>query len=394
MSEAKVREDGIIELDTSDVDRWVGKPLGGGILKDPIHPNDIRRWAQGMQNPNPLHFDEEYAAHSAFGRLVAPQSFAVCTDTSHGAGPAIQGVIPGQHMIFGGDEWWFFGPSIEPGDVISHDRMLYDYKVAETKFAGPTMFSRGDTSYIRHSGEVVCKQRSTSVRYLAENARKLGFFDDRVRKQWTETELEDLEKQKMDYYQSFLDLAHEKRLFVKVGDKLPTRPIGPHTIASFTTEWRAYLMTVWGATREVEALENSTLEAGWLPEMSRDQEAAKIDPSQGDGLYKGPSRGHVQEEYAQLIGLPREYGYGASMGAWILDYLSNWCGEHGFIAHSNFQYRNPAFTHDATFLNGEVVDLSEDRNTGRPLATVKAVMTNQDADVMAQGQAEILLSTP
>ena len=33
-------------------------------------------------------------------------------------------------------------------------------------------------------------------------------------------ELEDLEKQKLEYYQSFLDLGHEKRLFVKVGDKL------------------------------------------------------------------------------------------------------------------------------------------------------------------------------
>ena len=93
MTDTKVRADGIIELDTSDVDRWIGKPLGGGIMKDEIHPNDIRRWAQGMQNPNPLHFDEVYAADSAFGRLVAPQSFAVCADTSHGAGPAIQGAI-------------------------------------------------------------------------------------------------------------------------------------------------------------------------------------------------------------------------------------------------------------------------------------------------------------
>ena len=132
----------MIPLDTRDVDRWVGRPLGGGVLKDPIHPNDLRRWAQGMQNPNPLYYEEEYAAASRFQRLVAPQSFAVCTDTSHGAGPAIQGVIPGQHMIFGGDEWWFFGPRIEPGDRISHDRMLFDYKVAETKFSGPTMFSQ------------------------------------------------------------------------------------------------------------------------------------------------------------------------------------------------------------------------------------------------------------
>jgi hypothetical protein len=198
----------------------------------------------------------------------------------------------------------------------------------------------------------------------------------------------------MEYAKSLHDLGHEKRLFVRAGEKLPTRPIGPHTIASFTTEWRSYLMTVWGATREVPALENSTLEAGWLPEMSRDLEAAKVDPTHGDGLYKGPSRGHVQEQYAQLVGMPREYGYGASMGAWIIDYLTNWAGEWGFVRHCNFQYRNPALTHDATFLNGEVASLQEDAGSGRPLAAVRASMTNQDGEVMATGQAEILLPSP
>jgi hypothetical protein len=389
LSEPRVRQDGLIELDTTDVDHWIGKPLGGGQLKESLHLNDLRRWAQGMQNPNPLFFDEDYAAESRLGRIVAPQSFAVCTDTSHGAGPAIQGVIPGQHMIFGGDEWWFFGPRIEVGDLVRQDRMLFDYKIAETKFSGPTMFSRGDTTYLNQRGELICKQRSTSVRYLAENARKLGMFKDNVQKVWEDGELEDLEKRKLEYYQSFLDLGHEKRLFVKVGDRLPVRPIGPHSIATFTTEWRSYLMTIWGASREIG--ESSTLSAGWLPEMSRDVEGAKIDPSNADGLYKGPSRGHVQTRYAQLIGMPREYGYGASMGAWIIDYLTNWTGEWGAVRHSNMQYRAPALSGDATFLEGEVVALDHGDASGHPIATVEVVMKNQDDLVMAKGRAEIEL---
>ena len=93
-------------------------------------------------------------------------------------------------------------------------------------------------------------------------------------------------------------------------------------------------MTVWGSTQEAYG-ETSTFDAGWLPEMSRDFESAKIDPTHLDGLYHGASRGHVQTRYAQLIGMPREYGYGASMGAWIIDYLSNWCGEWGTILHSD-----------------------------------------------------------
>ena len=80
----------------------------GGQLKEPVHINDIRRWAQGMQNPNPLYYDETYAAEGVHGELIAPQSFTVCTDVGMGATPAIQGHIEGQHMLFGGDEWWFF----------------------------------------------------------------------------------------------------------------------------------------------------------------------------------------------------------------------------------------------------------------------------------------------
>lgn len=375
-------------LDTTDVDRWVGVPLGGGQLKDPVNVNDVRRWAQGMQNPNPIYYDDDYARESRFGRIVAPQSFAVATDTSHGAGPAIQGTIPGQHMLFGGDEWWFFGPRIYPGDQMHHDRMLFDYKVTQTRFAGPTMFSRGDTTYINQHGAVVAKQRSTSIRYLAENARKMGLFRENKEKEWSDAELEEIERQKMEYYRSFLDLAHGKRLFVKADDPLPTRVIGPHTLMSFTTEWRSYMMTVWGSSLNYGT--SSTMNAGWLPEMSRDPEGAKVDPANADGLYKGPSRGHVQPRYAQLIGLPRGYGYGASMGAWILDYLANWGGEWSFVLHSNMQYRSPAFTGDVTYLNGVVTEVSHDDPAG-PVATVRVTMTDQNDSVMASGSAEVQL---
>jgi acyl dehydratase len=380
------------EFDTQDVDRWIGVPLGGGELREAVSENDIRRWAQGMQNPNPLYFDAEFAASSRFGGLVAPLSFAVCTDDSHGAGPAIQGTIPGTHMLFGGDEWWFFGPRIRPGDRVRHDRMLFDYKVSDTKFAGPTMFSRGDTTYVNQRGDLLCKQRSTSIRYRADVARERGEFLDQEEQSWSDEQLRDVEKQKFEYFQSFLDLEHDRRLFVKEGDVLSTRPIGPHTLMSFTTEWRAFLMSVWGAF-QYEGGPSSLWSAGWLPDMDRDHEGAKIDPSLADGLYHGPSRGHVQERYAQLIGLPRGYGYGASMGAWILDYLGNWAGEWGELLHSRMQYRSPAFTGDVTFLNGTVTAVREEKDSGQPIAVVEVVLTNQREEVMASGSAEVRMPT-
>ena len=159
---AKV-EDRPVTMDTTDVDRYVGKPVGGGQQKEPVQTNDIRRWAQAMQYPNPLHYEEAIAEQSPFGRIVAPQSFTVCCDVGHGATPAIVGNIPGSHMIFGGDEWWFDGPRIFPGDHISMQRRFVDYKVSDTKFAGPTMFSFGDTIHKNQRGEIVAKARSTSI---------------------------------------------------------------------------------------------------------------------------------------------------------------------------------------------------------------------------------------
>src|SRR5512139_4248199 len=88
--------DAKFQFNKGDIDRWVGIPLAGNNMKEAVCVNDIRRWAQAMQNPNPLYFDEVYASKSRFGRIVAPQSFIVGTsDGGCGAMPAIQGHIPG-----------------------------------------------------------------------------------------------------------------------------------------------------------------------------------------------------------------------------------------------------------------------------------------------------------
>src|SRR3546814_8156635 len=46
---------------------------------------------------------------------------------------------------------------------------------------------------------------------------------------------------------------------VKVGDKLPRRVIGPHTIASFSTEYRAFVFNAWGSRSEEHTSELQSL---------------------------------------------------------------------------------------------------------------------------------------
>ncbi len=379
-------------LDCSDLDQYMGKPIAPARLKEPLHNNDFRRWVQAMHYPNLLHYDHDFAAEGRYGRLVAPQSFAVATDDGHGAWPACVGCIPNSHLIFGGDEWWFFGPRIFAGDMITNEKIPFDYVVKETKFAGPTCFQRGDNNYYNQNGELIARQRSTAIRYRQDLAVEMGAMDATEDPEWTDAEIEELEAKKYEYIKMMHDLGHGKRYWddVAVDSELPVRVIGPHSLASFATEWRAYLFTIWGGTHR-PGLDNEAL--GFTKEMAgheNDPVMERDNPELTDGAYYGPSRGHLFTRWARFIGMPRPYGYGASMGAWILDYLAGWAGEWGQVVHCNSSYRGPAFTGDATFMTGKVIDRMVD-DEGRHVVQIDVRMTNQLGNVMATAKAEVEL---
>src|SRR5262245_18030825 len=147
------------ELDLSDISWRVGHAVGGGQVWEACTGTDIRRWVQALDYPNPIHWNQPLARESKFGGLIAPQSFTVCMDYGHGVHPACVGKLPGSHLIFGGEEWWFYGTHIRPGDHLTQTRRFDGYKVADTKFAGPTLFSRGDTVHRNQHGALVAKER-------------------------------------------------------------------------------------------------------------------------------------------------------------------------------------------------------------------------------------------
>jgi acyl dehydratase len=342
-------------LDTSELEARVGQPVAGPQLKEPVSTFDIRRWAHGLQNPNPIHFDEDAAVGSVFGRIVAPQSFTAACDVGMGALPALVGVIPGSRALFVQDEWWFFGPRIYPGDRIAVERMARDYRVEDTAAVGPGVVQRGDTTYINHAGEVIGTQRATAIRFSAENA-----FAGAEGPTWTDDRLEQVERERFAYYDTFGERRPPS--VVSVRDELPRRVIGPHSEASFATEWRAYPFTIWGTAAP-------DLEDGWA------------DTTGARGARRAS---HLSDRWASALGIPRGLGFGASMGAWVLDYVANWAGETAFITHSAVEYRLPAFAGDVTYLDGLVSAIEG-------CVTVEVVLTNQDGTRIAEGTVDVRL---
>jgi hypothetical protein len=379
-------------LNCSDLGQYMGKPMKPTSLKEPVHNTDFRRWAQAMHYPNLLHYDHDFAAVSRFGRMVAPQSFAIAAADGHGCPPAAVGCIPGSHLIFGGDEWWFSGRHLFDGDRFVNEKIPFDYVVKETKFAGPTCFQRGDNNYYNQNGELIARQRSTSIRYRRDLALEIGSLTGTEDPQWTDQELAEVEERKLEYINMMRELGHGKRYWDEVNarDKLPVRVFGPHSIASFATEWRAYLVNIWGT---MNLRKQDLLALGFTPEMAgleNDPDMQLINPSITDGAYYGPSRGHLFPRFARKIGMPRAYGYGASMGAWVTDYLAGWAGEHGMVLHSAANYRGPALSGDITIQTAEVIDKRVD-DQGRHLVHVKHKMASQKGTIMCTASAEIRL---
>lgn len=346
---------------------------------------------------NPLHWNQEFARNTKFGGIIAPQSIAVALDFGHGCQPACVGKIPGSHLIFGGEEWWWYGTHVKPGDQLFQERRFYDYKVAETKFAGPTMFSRGDTTHRNQNGNLIAKARSTAIRYLVTEAEKRGMYDTLLGevKRWTSAELMQIETIRRDWYLSNRDGRSPHWEEVQVGDKLPKRVIGPHSIASFTTEYRAFIFNIWGAFHWVapKGVDDPWVnqDAGWLKEFSYDYKLGETDPRAMDGLYVGPSRGHIDDTKASAVGMSRAYGYGATMAAWNTDYLAFWAGHDGLVRHAKSDFRGPAFEGDVTFIEGEVVEKIEASSWGFPVVKVHVKMTNQEGKTVVTSVNEVEL---
>lgn len=386
-----------VQLDLSDLDRYVGQQVVFNELNEPCYTTDIRRWVQGMDYPNPLHWDEEFAARSRFGGIVAPQSFAVAMDYGHGCHPAFIGKIPGGHLIFAGEEWWFYGGHIRPGDRLLQERRFDGYSVTETNFAGPTVFARGDTLHRKEDGTLFAKERATAIRYLVEEAKKRGVYakEKRQPKSWTREELAKIARIRHEWILSNREGKTPRYSEVQVGDKLPQRVIGPHSLVTFALERRSMRENVWGSVRwnspPPGVYDPAQDDVGVIDGMAYDWEARKIDPRMGDGLFYGPSSGHINADRGENVGMGGAYGYGASMNAWFVDYVAYWAGHEGYIWHTKSQFRSPAFEGDVTFLDGEVVDKQDMSPYGLPVVQVKVKQTTQSGDVILSGTADVAL---
>ena len=137
-----------------------------GMQSDPIvieiEKGMIKRFAEAIEDPNPLWQDEEYARNARHGGIVAPPGFLMSLMMR---GPAMElpFELPFPNRLDGGGDWEYFKP-VRPGDVLTVVTKLVDIREREGRM-GTMVFLVSETTWKNQRNEPVARSRGTTIKY-------------------------------------------------------------------------------------------------------------------------------------------------------------------------------------------------------------------------------------
>ena len=126
-----------------------------------IEKGGIRRFAEAIEDPNPLYQDELAARSSRYGGIVAPPTFLRSLPTSR---PELPLDPPLERILDGGSAWEYLEP-VRVGDVITAVTRIADLNERESKSIGQMLIATFETIYTNQFCHVVAKQRATTIHY-------------------------------------------------------------------------------------------------------------------------------------------------------------------------------------------------------------------------------------
>jgi len=126
----------------------------------------IRRYAEAIDDPNPLFRDVEHA-RGKYGDLICPPGFFGWSLRGGGIADIIALVLPllvkagYPALLDGGVDYEFMLP-VRAGDTLTSWSRLADITEREGR-AGKMIFTTVETTYINQNGDVVAKARQTLI---------------------------------------------------------------------------------------------------------------------------------------------------------------------------------------------------------------------------------------
>lgn len=334
--------------------------------------DNIRHYAHGIGDDNPLWCDPDYAAGTAYGGIVALPSFLFSTSRIVSG---YVGGLPGVHAMWSGADWTWHKPVLRNDEIVT-EAYLKDLVEHETRFAGRAVQQTYHVDFFNQTGDKVAEADSWCFRTERDHAREKGTKYKEVRarppRRYTDAELARV----YDLYRAEEVRGKRTRYWedVNVGEALPTMAKGPMTVTGFI----AYAQG-WGG------LYIRANKLAWR----------LIDAHPGVGIKNRygipdvPERVHWEEEFAHEVGAPGAYDYGPERCSWLTHHLTNWMGDDAFLRRAECKVRRHNPQGDMLFIDGKVTRKFVEN--GRHLVEIAQVGVNQDDEQSVVGSGIVEL---
>lgn len=336
--------------------------------------DQIRKFAYGIGDTNPLYVDETYAKSTRYEALVASPAW-VASVFPHWV---LQG-LAGVHADHSASDWEFYKP-IYVNDKIAPKCYFAGYDVKTSKFAGKTAFEYQRFEYWNQRDELVSAGYNLLVRYERQTAR--GKSDEGTGKYdyitmphpWTDEELEKVDEDVLAEEIRGANIRYWED--VKVGDELQPvvkGPLGLLDMIAYTAGASPVLLAAHGTQ-----LRNYKKHPAWA---FRDPVNKSWEPVYGV---------HYLNSAAKAVGALWAYDAGIQRHSWLVNLLTNWISDAGWLKCCNAQYRAFVYLSDAVWFTGKVTKKYVDDN-GEYCVDIDTKGTNQRKEDCIIGNATVIL---
>ena len=335
--------------------------------------DNIRHYAHGIGDDNPLWCDPDYAANTKYGGIIALPSFLFACDRIISG---YVGGLPGVHAMWAGANWSWHKP-VRRNDEINTEAWLKDLILHDTQFSGRAVQQIYHVDFFDQDGDKLAGADSWCFRTDRDQAREAGTKYTELKEKPVKTYTDDELAEIFAGYAEEEVRGSEIRYFedVSIGDKLPTMVKGPMTVTGFI----AYAQG-WGG------LYIRANKLAWKQHHRHPGLAIK----NKFGIPDCPERVHWENDFATMVGAPAAYDYGPERCSWMTHHMTNWMGDDSFLRESKSQIRRHNPEGDTLFINGEVIGKRE--VDGVALIDIKQQALNQDGELSIHGTGVVELS--
>lgn len=357
-----------------------------GPESDPYSRTQIIRYLASVGDDNPLFWDEDHAAGTRWGGVVAPPRMLLTgiKETPRSVAEPLdpsrvtfmgEDVLQGVFAMISGTRLVFQRP-VRIGDRLRAQSSLHDVVERQSRMAGRSIELINKTTYLNQRDEVVATVYFSVIRMERGAARDNRKYLDIPQARYSTDEMSELAAHFA--RERSLRRGSRPRLWedVREGEELITLAKGPLTI----TDIVAYFLGQ-GAIYYTNRIKHMQLKAN--------PAARLVNPD--TNIEDEWTAAHWDDYFARQSGIPRPYDEGPMRYDDLAHLVTDWMGDDAVLHELAVSLRAPNLLGDLSWCTGKVAGTRVEE--GRHLADLELWITNQRGERTTTGSAIVELPT-